>query len=93
MERTSKFHIYNMEHNPLCWEGKALEFDTWEGAERFMRSIDPFFDEAIMDEAVISNGILYYDGGYIDATCLVCMYANDGATFLKNVATGEIEYS
>ena len=27
MDRNMKWHIYDVNHQPLCWEGQALEFD------------------------------------------------------------------
>ena len=66
MERDMKWHIYNMEHEPLCWEGKALEFDFAENAHDFLRDVD----ELMVLEAVVVQDILYYDDGYINATDL-----------------------
>ena len=66
MERDMKFHIYNMEHEPLCWENKALEFDYAEDAHDFLREVD----EDLLEGCVIIQDILFYDGGYINATDL-----------------------
>ena len=66
MVRDMKFHIYNMEHEPLCWEDKALEFDFAEDAHDFLRDVD----EDLLDNVVVVQDILYYDGGYINATDL-----------------------
>ena len=66
MVRDMKFHIYNMEHEPLCWEDKALEFDFAEDVHDFLRDVD----EDLLDNAVVVQDILYYDGGYINATDL-----------------------
>ncbi len=66
MERNMKFHIYNMEHEPLCWEDKALEFDFAEDAHDFLREVD----EDLLEGCVVVQDILYYDGGYINATDL-----------------------
>ena len=70
MERVKKFHIYNMEHEPLCWEDKALEFDTLESANKFLKDVEEFIfeDGGILDNTIIVEDILYYDGGYINAT-------------------------
>ena len=72
MERVKKFHIYNMEHEPLCWEDKALEFDTLESANKFFKDVKKVISEdgGILDNAIIVEDILYYDGGYINATGL-----------------------
>ena len=66
MVRDMKFHIYNMEHEPLCWDDKALEFDFAEDAHDFLRDVD----EDLLDNIVVVQDILYYDGGYINATNL-----------------------
>lgn len=67
MERDMKFHIYNMEHEPLCWEDKALEFDFAEDAHDFLRDVDELM---ILEGAIVIQDILFYDGGYINATDL-----------------------
>lgn len=70
--RPMKYHIYNTryDNNPICVDGKAAEFDNWEAAERFVKSVieNTDFD---MEDAYIKQDILYYDGGYIDATNLI----------------------
>ena len=66
MERDMKFHIYNMEHEPLCWENKALEFDFAEDAHDFLRDVD----EDLLEGCVVVQDILFHDGGYINATDL-----------------------
>ena len=67
MERDMKWHIYNMEHEPLCWEDKALEFDFAEDAHDFLRDVDELM---ILEDAIVVQDILFYDGGYINATDL-----------------------
>ena len=67
MERDMKWHIYNMEHEPLCWEDKALEFDFAEDAHDFLRDVDELM---ILEGAIVVQDILFYDGGYINATDL-----------------------
>lgn len=66
MDRDMKWHIYNMEHEPLCWDNKALEFDSPEDAHDFLRDVD----DALLDGVVVVQDILFYDGGYINATDL-----------------------
>ena len=67
MERDMKWHIYNMEHEPLCWDDKALEFDFAEDAHDFLREVDELM---ILEGAIVVQDILFYDGGYINATDL-----------------------
>jgi hypothetical protein len=66
MVRDMKFHIYNTEHEPLCWNNNALEFDSAEDACDFLRDVD----EDLIEDCVVVQDILYYDGGYINATNL-----------------------
>lgn len=70
--RPMKYHIYNTKYGnePLCADGKAVEFDNWEAAERFANSVieNTDFD---MEDAYIMKDIFYYDGGYINATNLI----------------------
>ena len=67
MDREMKFHIYNRAHEPLCWDDKTLEFDFAEDAHDFMRDINEGLNE---EYYVVVQDILYYDGGYINATGL-----------------------
>ena len=62
--RDMKFYIFNKNHEPLCWYDKALEFDTFKAAALFLGELDEDFAE----EAVVSECIFYYDGGYLNAT-------------------------
>ena len=64
--RDMKFHIYNADHEPLCWDDCALEFDFAEDAYEFLKNVD----EDLVDGVVIVQDILFYDGGYINATNL-----------------------
>jgi hypothetical protein len=70
--RPMKYHIYNAKYGsePLCADDKAVEFDNCEAAKRFANSVieNTDFD---MEDAYIKKDILYYDGGYIDATNLI----------------------
>ena len=36
--RPMKWHIFGPEHEPLCWDGEALEFDTETDAKEFLAS-------------------------------------------------------
>ena len=73
MVRDMKFHIYNMEHEPLCWDDKALEFDFAEDAHDFLRDVD----EDLLEGCVVVQDILYYDGGYLNATDLRIKYDDE----------------
>lgn len=78
MVRDMKFHIYNMEHEPLCWENKALEFDFAEDAHDFLRDVD----EDLTENCVVVQDILYYDGGYINATDLRIQRDEDAGDYV-----------
>lgn len=70
--RGMKYHIYNRMHDdePLTVEGHALEFDTEEAALRFILSVKENTDFEVFGAYIVED-ILYYDGGYIDATNFV----------------------
>ena len=79
MIRPMKWHIFNEYDEPLCWEDQAMEFDTKESAERLLHShVDYFYDN--FEEycqtfgVTIKEGILYYDGGYLDCTHKIVKY-------------------
>ena len=80
--RTTKYHIYNNvdgEVLPLCYfetddaeEGKVLDFDTEEAANRFIESAVESGDrsEEFFEGIFICESVEYCDFGYIDATNL-----------------------
>ena len=77
--RSMKWHIYNSENNPLCWDDKAIEFDTKESAERFLHSYVDFQYDSYEEYCqtfgvVIKEGILFYDYGYINCTNKIVKY-------------------
>lgn len=82
-----KWFIYNCEFNePLCWEGKVLEFDTEEQAKVFLSSIPPVGYEHITDTNIeIKNCILYYDGGHLNASGKILIYDENGEEILANM--------
>ena len=64
-----KFHIYDCEHYPLCWDNQALEFDTFESASEFFESaiaMGLLIDS--IGEAIIVEDVLDWYDGYINAT-------------------------
>lgn len=63
--RPMKWHILNKSTGaPAVDEkGRAIEFNTQEGALNFLNSIG---DPEMVKEAEIKQDILYYDGGYVD---------------------------
>ena len=73
--KESKFYIFDRHHEPLCWEGQALEFDTAESAEKFIKSFSYEDYTALdIDDTIIVEEIFFFDGGYIDATNLMIRY-------------------
>jgi hypothetical protein len=70
--RGMKYHIYNRlrGYEPLTAEGRALEFDNEESALRFILSVKDNTDFDLLG-AYVMEDILYYDGGYLDATNLI----------------------
>ena len=84
MVRDMKWHIYNMNNEPLCWDDKALDFDTEQDARRFIDSVnneinDEDFSE---DNFVIIEDILYYDGGYLNASGFIVEVDDEGEAYL-----------
>lgn len=60
--RDMTYNIMNKELNvPLCWDGKAIDFESEAKATVFalVAGID------LKKEAEIKHQILYHDGGYI----------------------------
>ena len=80
MVRDMKWHIYNANYLnlPLTWDNQALEFDTAEDAESFIYSL-PSEDS---ENAYIVCDILYYDGGYLNATGKILGYNDHGEEIL-----------
>lgn len=66
MSKEMKWYIFNFNEEPLCWEDKVLEFDTKEKAEAFLKSA-----EIPKEEVIVKEYILFYDGGYINASNLI----------------------
>ena len=92
MVRGMKYHIYETRDcvNPLCWDDKALEFDTIESTCRFLCDLFEIVkdtnEEEIYKNATVKHDILYYDGGYLDATNLTVEYdAEECENHLKEV--------
>ena len=83
--RPMKFHIYGTDHEPIWWENKALEFDTSADAIKFLNSLERYYSNQDFSKAIIKEDVLYYDGGYINATG--CEYIVDafGNEFIVEV--------
>ena len=77
-ERNKKWHIWNNSNKeyPLCWDDRALEFDTKDQALEFLHSAIETcsFDDDFWKHNFIDEDILYYDGGYINASNMVAWY-------------------
>ena len=82
--REMKWHIYNEKFpaQPLTWDGAALEFDAKEDAEKFIASLPITEDN---DGAYATEGILFYAGGYLNATGKIIEYGTDGEEILVEV--------
>ena len=68
--REMKWHIYGLDHQPLCWDGQALEFNTENEAQRFLESCFEHGnkDDEFWEDICIIEDILFYDGGYLNAS-------------------------
>ena len=75
MVKEMKWHIYHkITGEPLCWDKKALEFDTKEDTENFLGSVILNYLGNVEDfdkNTEIKEDILYYDDGYLNATGFV----------------------
>lgn len=62
-----KWHIYDIDSNPLTWEDKQIDFDTYEAAEEFLFCIKELTGD-MCEPYEINGDILFYDGGHINLT-------------------------
>ena len=71
--RPMTWNIFNKETgNVLTWEGKAIDFVSEESANAFLQ-----LNGELVDTAVVKEGILYYDGGYISESDLVHIWQQE----------------
>lgn len=73
-----KWHIYQ-DDLPLCWDDKALEFDTEIAAREFLLSAikNSCFDDTFWVNAELKKDILFYDTGNLNATYLRVAWDNE----------------
>ena len=73
--KESKFYIFDIHHEPLCYDDCVLEFDTPESAEEFILGFKSYdYQELNFDNALILEEIYFHDGDYLDATNLMVKY-------------------
>lgn len=73
--KESKFYIFDIHHEPLCYDDCVLEFDTSESAEEFIRGFKSYdYQELKLYIALILEEIYFHDGGYLNATNLMVKY-------------------
>ena len=80
--RIMKWHIFNSNGDPLCWDQKAVEFDLEDQARRFLNShcdgMDVLLDDYMKAFGVsIKRGVFYYDGGHLDCSNKIVVYDDD----------------
>lgn len=80
--RPMKWHIFNNENLPLCWDDQALEFDECDQALRFLDSYlnamgTSFEDYCKAFGVKFKKCIFYYDGGYLDGSNKIVMFEED----------------
>lgn len=83
MIRPMKWHIYG-DGYPLCWDDQAMEWDTEEAARADWELMKLYTEPA--EHLEIKQGILYYDGGYLDMSKYHIEEVEDGDDFLTLVA-------
>lgn len=94
MSRPMKWHIWNnaKKKHPLCWDDTVLEFDSEEAAKRFLESAIQANKRGDMsyDNVIIAEDILFWDGGYLNATCLKIVWDEDKSkvTLVEVAAAG-----
>jgi len=78
MVKSAKFHIYNSNHEPLCWKlddednDRVIEFETQQEAESFLKIVELYYPEIAKEVMSVKEDILYYDGGYISGG--ICLF-------------------
>lgn len=81
MSRPMKWHIWDnpKQEHPLCWDDTVLEFDSEEAAKRFFESAIQSNEQENMsyDNAVVTENILFWDGGYLNATHFKTVWDGD----------------
>ena len=71
--RPMTWNIFNKETGDvLTWEGKAIDFASEKSANAFLQ-----LNGELVDTAVVKEGILYYDGGYISESDLVHIWQQE----------------
>lgn len=69
--REMKWHLYNDNYEPLCWENdnweseKLIDFDSIEEAINFWELTQKHYPEIGKDISRVKQDINYYNGGYI----------------------------
>ena len=69
--REMKWHLYNKDEEPLCWENdeweseKLIDFDTFEEALKFWEYVNYYYPEVGKQIYGMKEIIHYYDGGYV----------------------------
>ena len=81
MSRPMKWHIWDSarKEHPLCWNETVLEFDSEEAAKRFLESAIQAHERENMsyDDAIVAEDILFWDGGYLNATHFKTVWDGD----------------
>ena len=63
-----KWYIFNKDHEPMTFDGKAIEFKNMESAKAFYETVKQIVPEPEPDYfsgGKIESAILFYDGGHI----------------------------
>lgn len=80
--RSMKWHIFNENDEPLCWDGQAIEFDEYDQALRFLTSYlegmgTSFEDYCNAFGVEFKKCIFYYDDGYLDCSNKIVVFEED----------------
>ena len=80
--RPMKWHIFNDENEPLCWDDQALEFDEYDQVLRFLNSYLDAMGTSLEDYCKafgveFKKCIFYYDGGHLDCSHKIVVFGED----------------
>ena len=62
-----KYHIYNEDKEPLCWDGQIIDFDDYDSAHEFLLTVEMLTGN-MYEPYEIERDLLFYDGGHINLT-------------------------
>lgn len=76
---TLKWHIFNDMREPLCWDGKVIEFDDERSAINFLASytgdLGILYDDYVEQFGITFEKSIYFcEEGYVNFTNMVVVF-------------------